>query len=35
MQTELYTKFTPKPKPEGKMAHQVAEENKVDYKQME
>lgn len=37
MQTALYTYFTPKPKPEGKMAHpshdQVAEENKVYYKQ--
>lgn len=32
MQMTLYTYFTPKPKPEGKMAHpsydQVAEENK-------
>lgn len=37
MQTGLCTCFTPKPKPEGKMAHpshtQVAEENKVYYKQ--
>lgn len=38
MQAVLYTYFTPKPKPEDKMAHpphnQVAKENKVHHKQM-
>lgn len=38
MQTALYIYFTPKPKPEGKMAHPshhlVAENKKVYYKQM-